>query len=61
MIQLAELSWEQGNSIILKLVPIEGVPEAWYSYQSHCDGEPHGAPHCTETVTAVSRPALVYR
>ena len=40
IIQRAELSWGKDNAIILELAPAESIPEAWYCYETHCEGEP---------------------
>ena len=40
IIQRAEISWAPDNALILELLPGEPVPDNWYEYRTHCDGEP---------------------
>jgi len=40
IVQRAELSWEPENALLLELLPAETVPDGWYGYQAHCQGEP---------------------
>jgi hypothetical protein len=36
----AELTWGPGNYLVLELNKDKSVPAQWYSYLTHCDGEP---------------------
>lgn len=40
IIQRADLSWGEDNAIILELAQAESIPEDWYRYEAHCEGEP---------------------